>query len=139
MINLIKKDQIAARKSGDIIARSALTAVINDCTEVGFNAKEATNDKVIAVIRKHLKGMNETAGLLEQKDVRLNDVLGQMRVLTKYLPKALTDEEIKSIIIEARKHGEPNIGQLMGLVKAEAAKQEKLFDGGQVQLVIKSL
>lgn len=134
----IKADQLQARKDRDTIKAKTLTGIISDSTGSGVDTKTPTDDEIIVVIRKHLKGLNETKKLLGEvtESNREHCIVNaeEIHILESYLPQTFTDEEVRDLILFEEK----NIGKIMGLVKKAAAEQGKLFDGAQVQRVIKT-
>jgi uncharacterized protein YqeY len=140
IIEKIKADQLTARKTGDKIKAKSLTSIISDSTGAGVNAGVPKDEAVIAVIRKHLKGLKETKELLgavtESNKERCIVNAEEILILEQYLPQTLTDDEVFDIITT---NEWANIGVAMGLVKKEAAAQGKLFDGAQVQSVLRSI
>ena len=138
LIERIKADQLDARKAKDTVTAKILTGIISDSTEVGVNSSTPSDEKVIAVIRKYLKGINETLDLISGNAgnaIAFATCHVEKAALETYLPKSFTDEEVSVILL-----GMPmnNIGAMMGKVKKAASEQDKLFDGAQVQRVIKN-
>lgn len=138
LIQQIKHDQLAARKAGDKVKAKSLTLVISDSSGAGTEAREPSDSDVIKVIRKHLKSLNETKTLLgdvtESNKERCIVNGEEILILEQYLPQSFSDEEIEDLM----KVDGMTIGQFMGIVK-QAAAEGKLFDGAQVQRVLKSV
>lgn len=129
LFDRIKKDQLQARKDKKPRSASALTCVIGDSQQV---SKEPTDDQVIAVIRKHVKNLNETMKVAVDK----TDIAIEITFLSSYLPQTLTDAEIGLMVANMLvAHDNLNVGMVMGYVKKQAQAQGKMFDGAQVKRV----
>lgn len=134
LIDQIKADQLQARKEKNTLEVKTLTSLIGDITGQGIHS-DTSDEAVIKVVRKHLKGVNETFEIVKGDFTKSMDCMVEKTILNKYLPQMLTDDEVRDIIqplVEER-----NIGKMMGAVKQEAAAKGKLFDGAQVQRVFK--
>lgn len=93
ILNTIKADQLTARK--DRIAEKAkfLSLLISDISMIGKNAggREPTEMEAAAMVKKYMKNVRETIGLLEKdstKDVALKQLNEELNWLNMYLPKA---------------------------------------------------
>ena len=100
----VRKEFNNARKTGDHLTKDALEAVIagilqKEKTEVG---KEVTDNEVIECISKEVKVQREVAELYAGRDeAKEAEANGKIAVLTKFLPKQLTEEEVLAMIKEA--------------------------------------
>ncbi|MGC8767459.1 MAG: GatB/YqeY domain-containing protein [Brevinematia bacterium] len=71
--------------------------------ELKGSGKELTEEEIISVIQKEIKKRKEAMELYEKggrKDLYEKEK-AELEILESYLPKQLTEEEIKSIIAEA--------------------------------------
>lgn len=123
LIDKIKSAQLEARKSKDTVAVAALTCVIGDASQLG-KAESQTDEKVIAVIGKHLKSLNETIQITGSTP----DAVYQIEVLEAFMPKRPSDEQLKSIV-----ENSANIGALMKAAREFCVANGLLFDGLQVK------
>lgn len=129
LFDRIKKDQLQARKDKKTRAAASLTCVIGDAQQV---SKEPTDEQVIAVIRKHVKNLNETMKVALDK----TDIAIEITFLSQYLPQTFTDADIGLMIGNLLvAHDDLTTGIVMGYVKKEAQAQGKMFDGAQVKRV----
>jgi len=104
LINELEKANIEALKNKDKVARAVLSVVINkykiQAIELKAAGKEATDAELIKIITKALKELEEEKeGYVKVN--RLDDVKAveeQVKVIEKYLPKMMSEEEIKNII-----------------------------------------
>ncbi len=157
----IQDDLTKAIKGGDEISRSTLrmllAAILNkekekrykisktepDSTEKELAEKSALTDgELIEVISSEVKKGKEA--ILEFKKGEREDLVkkekAETEILQKYLPKQLSEEELKKIIKEAvEKVGAKEIKD-MGKVMAEIMPKVKgKADGSEVSKIVKEL
>lgn len=104
LIDEIKKENILALKEKNNNKRAVLSVIINKYMIEGYEAKannkELNDDDLIRIIIKQSKELEE------EKESYLNanridsakDIEEQISYIEKYIPKKLTEEEIKKII-----------------------------------------
>ncbi|HET8685875.1 MAG TPA: GatB/YqeY domain-containing protein [Methanosarcina sp.] len=92
----IKKDQLEARKSKDGVASSLLTTLIGEAGAVGKKERngDPTDSEVTATIKKFIKNIDE---LLTHSPGNFQ-AISEKAILVRYLPKQLTETEIRHII-----------------------------------------
>lgn len=134
IIEKIKSDQIKARKKGDKVLAGILTTLYSEAAQKGFDdGKRLSSDKeVIAVCKKFIKNIDETLQLCYDSDIEY-----EKSIISKYIPKQFTNEEIAFIInnFMTDKVG-VNIGHVMKHLNSEYAG---LFDAKFASSHIKSL
>ena len=115
LIDEIKKANIEALKAKDPIARGVLSVVINKYklqeVELKANGKEIGDKELLAVIQKTLKELaDEKEGYLKVNNQdRANDIARQEELLSGYLPKQLSEQEIRNIIASLEDKSVPNV------------------------------
>ncbi len=104
IIDEIKKDNIQAMKEHNSIARAIFGVVMNkvllNSIELKKDGKEQSDNDVIQIIQKTIKE------LTEEKDnytkvknfVEAENTQKQMEIISKYLPKMMSEDEIKKVI-----------------------------------------
>ncbi len=99
LITQIKQDQLAARKLKASVIVNLLTTLIGEAEMVSKNAGTSapSDEEVLAVIKKFLKGVNETLKLTTDLD-KISILEQEAKMLSKYLPAELTAEQLKEII-----------------------------------------
>ena len=115
LVDELKKAQMEALKQKDTLTRSVLQIVTGKAKLVEIEKRtkneSLTDDDVILVINKVIKELEEeilafkNAGRLE----KVEELSTQKDILSKYLPKQLTEEEIKEIINTLEDKSMPNI------------------------------
>lgn len=100
----IRADFTNARKTGDTKTKNALEAIIADIlkrekSQVGHVVSDA---EVIDGITKEIKVQREVLEFAKGRDENKTlEAESKIEVLTKYLPKQLTEEEVMEIIAKA--------------------------------------
>lgn len=118
LIDKIKEDQIQARKDRTEVAAKLLTTLLGEASAIGKNDgnRQTKDEEVIAVVKKFIKGVDETSTYVS--DIYVKDVLKQEKeILTGYLPKQLTLEDLYNYIRQAFDSGYDNKGKLMKWLK----------------------
>lgn len=105
IIEEIKKANIQALKDRDQNLRSVYSVLINKHMQAVVNARatgnEVTDVEMVKIIQKTIKELDEEAenykkvgNLVEYENIGL-----QKRAIEKYLPKMLSEDEIRAIIM----------------------------------------
>ena len=115
LIDEIKKANIEALKAKDPIARGVLSVVINKYklqeVELKANGKEIGDKELLAVIQKTLKELaDEKEGYLKvNNQEKVDSISKQEAVLNGYLPKQLSEKEIRDIIASLEDKSVPSV------------------------------
>ncbi|BCU78566.1 GatB/YqeY domain-containing protein [Luteolibacter sp. LG18] len=119
----IPEDLKTAMKAKDTVALNALralkTALTNAAIEKGGLGTQLDEPEVLAVIRKQLKQRQDSIAQFEQHGrPELAEIeKAEIAVLSKYLPAALTEEQILEIVEQAVAHtgatGKADMGKVM--------------------------
>jgi len=138
----IKKDQLQARKDKNVVKTATLTTLISEAAMVGKNdgARETTDNEVVAVIQKFIKNNDELIKVSDSESPANIAAKNENLVLSEYLPKQLTEEEILNIAqqcIETLDEISPRaMGTIMKTLKEKHAGQ---YDGNLASKLIKEL
>jgi hypothetical protein len=146
LIETIKKAQIQARKEKNEISASTLTTLIGEAEMIGKNDgnRQSTDAEVTAVIKKFIKNIDETVTVLEkaaQPDVaRLEKLAKEKVILTAFMPKQLTELELRdivgSILITFEEKNPKLMGKVLGILKEKYAGQ---YDGALSSKIVKEM
>lgn len=115
LIDEIKKANIQAMKDRDADARAILSIVINKYTTASIEAKaagkELTDADMLSIIQKTLKELqDEGEGYWKTGNAEKYDAIThQKRVINAYLPKQLTEAEIKAEIEKLEDKSIPSV------------------------------
>ena len=122
----IKRDSLTARKTGDKATASLLVTLASEIQAAGRSVEERENpshDVAISTIKKFIKNAYITVEANKNSRDRETAAMREVEILESYLPKQLTETEIKVIIAGLKaKPGEANImepsmGNIMGYFK----------------------
>ncbi len=135
----IKADQLAARKSHNGLASSLLTTLIGEAAAIGKNAgnREVTDAEVVALVKKFVKGMDETLGYLGNRNAEATAVvLAEKDILAKYLPLQLTELALRHAVTSIIATEGKVMGKVMAALKARYDGQ---YDGKLASQIVKEL
>ncbi len=143
LLDTLKSDMIKAMKARDkdtlSVVRMLKAAVQNEQIEVGH---DLTPDEEISVLNREYKQRKES--LAEFKKAGRDDLIqktqAEMKVVEKYLPKQLSDDEVKAKVAEIIKQQNASSMKDFGKVMGAAMKALKgQADGQLVNKTVKSL
>lgn len=142
MFEKVNNDLVAAMKSGDKFTLSVLRMLKSALIYEQTNGEkhELSDDDVLSVIKKQVKtrktSMEEYLSY-DRKDLADN-LQKEIDILSKYLPKELSDEELTKIIDEIITELKPDGMKGMGMViKAVSAKCGAAADMKKVSSIVK--
>lgn len=128
----LSQDSLKARKEKDTEKASLLATVISEAKLVGKNAgnRDPTDNEVSDILKKFLKGINETLEILTKNGKDTTATLKEKEILEFYLPKQLSETELAQIIqdiITLLPEKSPKMmGQVMASLKERYPNQ---YDG----------
>lgn len=115
LINELEQANIAALKARDQVTRAVLSVVINryrmNAIELKSQGKEATDADLIKIISKVIKELDEEKegnikiGRLEEAKA----IDQQKAVIEKYLPKMMSEDEIRAVIAKLEDKSMPSV------------------------------
>ncbi|MFT5873498.1 MAG: hypothetical protein ACI8WT_002445 [Clostridium sp.] len=140
----LKDDIIKYMKSRDKIRLTALRTLMAAVKYKELDLKrELEDDELIAIIEKTIKQLNETLGYAKQasKEDTIAETEIAIEMFTVYMPKQLTDDEAKAILIEViTENGFKGKGDMGKVMKAVMPKLKGKYDSRKVNpLVIELL
>lgn len=146
LLDELKADQLAARKSGDRLKADLLTTLISEATQITTEefkrgVTDVTDEKVAATVAKFLKNTKLTLENLASERGRLSGAGGdasridertkaaeaELAILSSYSPKQMTEAELRAAIDDFRaKNPDANVGSIMAYLKTSFGGQ---YDG----------
>ena len=111
----LKKENMLALKNKDAAARSILQIVINKAMLVKIDKREKGEElldtDVITVINKTIKELDEEIAAFKTagRDKQVEELTEQKKVIIKYLPRQLTEEEIRNEISKLEDKSIPSV------------------------------
>lgn len=106
LIDTIKKENMLALKEKNDNKRAVLSVIVNKymilATEKRAKNEEVTDDDLIKIISKTLKELEEekTSYLQANREDSVKKIDEQISFITPYLPKMMSEEEIKEEILK---------------------------------------
>lgn len=146
--NRLRTDLTAAMKARDTLTTATLRlalAAITTAEVAGTEAKELSDDQVVAVLQKEVRKRGEAAeafagaGRAEQAAKER----AEADVLSAYLPKALTDDEVAELVrsaidsVAASTGAAPTMRQMGLVIKEVQSKAQGRADGSRVASAVK--
>lgn len=147
----IKKDTIEAMKAKNSelagVLRLASAAISSKEKEKRYQEKLETDviltdEEVVGVLASEVKKRRDAIALYEQggRPELAETEKAEIAILQKYLPKQLSGEELKKMVVAAVEKTEAKEMKDMGKVMAELNPQIKgRADGGEVSKIVKEL
>ena len=137
------KDKISNRwkelfKNRDVVGKSAFECVKAKIlvAEKSGNYELPLADSVVeGIIVKEVKELQETKTYYKPEDQQYKDLDYKIALLNEYLPKQMTEDEVKEIILKL-KETESNMGKLIGLTVKEVGSR---FDKTQIARLVKEV
>lgn len=115
LIDELKKANMEALKSKNKNVRAILSVVINKYNlariELSTKGKEIADADLLGIIQKTIKELeDERVGYLSVNNTqRVEEIDEQMKTIQSYLPKMLTEEEIKNEILSLEDRSIPSV------------------------------
>ena len=139
----LQQDLKDAMKAKDNVTRDTIRFLMSSLKQIEVDErKELSNEDIIKMIQKSIKQREDS--MQQYKDAGRDDLYEQefagVQILKKYLPKQLSDDELKVIITDIIKQTSAtsvkDMGKVMGLaIKQTAGKA----DGKRINKIVKEL
>jgi len=120
--------------------RAVKSAILMAQTESGAVA-ELTEEQEIKILQKQVKQRKDSAAIyLEQgREDLASPELAEAEVISQFLPEAMSEEDIKKIVIDTIQkigaQGMKDMGKVMGIVSGELAGKA---DGKTISNIVKA-
>ena len=138
----LKKDMIDAMKAKDKDRLTVIRMLKAALDKERIDKKiEITDEVFISVLEKQVKMRNDSIEEFKQagREELVEKTLGELEVLKKYLPEALSEDEVMGIINDAITKLEATTMKDMGKVMSEVSPKVKgRYDMKEVSSIIKS-
>lgn len=132
-----------AMKNKDKERRDVIRLVQSAIKQVEIDErKELSDDEVMSILQKEAKKRRESivelnnAGRSESAESEQNELI----IIEEFLPKRLTDDELKPIVQDAiNEVGATSMKEMGQIMKVVMPKIQGLADGRQVNTIVKEL
>lgn len=139
---VIKKDEIAAMKARDKARVNILRLVNSEVKAYEItNREDIPDEKLIQIIEKNIKQTKETLEYAEKNNdtQRIEEGKFALEVLTPYLPKQLTAEEVTDMIKEIIANGNYTAKDMGKIMKEIMPKVNGKFDRSKINPMVKQI
>lgn len=139
---VIKKDEIAAMKARDKARVNVLRMVNSEVKAYEVNNRETISDEnVIKIIEKNIKQTKEALDYAEKAndEERITEGKFALEVLTPYLPKQLTEEEVTDMLKEIISNGNYTVKDMGKIMKEIMPKVNGKFDRSKINPMVKEI
>ena len=139
---ILKKDEISAMKARDKAKVSVLRLVNAEIKAYEVNNREDISDEnVIKIIEKSIKQNKEALEYAKQanNEEKIAEVNFAIEILTPYLPKQLTDEEVNEMLKEIIENGSYTVADIGKIMKEIMPKISGRFDRSKINSMVKAL
>ena len=115
IIDEIKKDNVQAMKDKNTIARTIYGVVVNKFMLQNIEKRktggELTDADMVAILQKTIKELTEEAENYSKvgNTMQVEEINAQKKILEKYLPQMMSEDEIRSIIAGMEDKSMPSI------------------------------
>ena len=140
LIEQIRADQIAARKQRLTEKAGQLTTLLAEAERVGLDdgKRESTDAEVIAVVKKFIKNLEDTMGVLADGDSSVRVKLEEERDLyNEYLPAQLDEAQLKAVIDDIIGDQEKSMKLMGSTMKTLKERHGGEFDGKLASTLVK--
>ena len=127
----LKKDEIAAMKARDKARVSVLRLVNSEIKSFEVNNRENISDEnVIKIVEKSIKQNKEALeyAIKANDEDKIAEGKFAITVLTRYLPKQLTEEEVNAMLREIITNGNYTSKDMGNIMKEIMSKVNGKFD-----------
>ena len=138
----LKKDEIAAMKARDKAKVNVLRLVNAEIKAYEVNTREDISDEnVIKIIEKSIKQNKEALEYAKQANNEEKIAEGNfaIEVLTPYLPKQLTEEEVSAMLREIITNGNYTAKDMGKIMKEIMPKVNGKFDRSKINPMVKEI
>jgi uncharacterized protein YqeY len=133
----LQNDLNASRKAQDKTLTLLLGTIYSDVKNRKIELRrEPTDDEVVDVIRKGIKRRRESIEMYDKggRAELADKERAEVAILEKYLPAAVSDDELRAAVRAAIAAGATNIGAVMGKVMPQFKGRA---EGGQINAIAK--
>jgi len=142
IVDTIKKDLDEARKAKRKDVVTFLSTIYSDVVMFGKNNgnRQTTDEEAIKIMKNFQSKSEEVIDLLKKKDPsRVLEYEDKIKLLQKYIPKQLTEEELTEVIQNYIKDFDINDKKIIGLVMNKLKENYAgMFDGKLASKIIKN-
>ena len=135
----VTEDLKSAMKAQDKLRTSVLRMILADIKIADTSGKPKDQIDYVEVVRGYQKKLKKSREEYERLNLpeKVKELDGEIAIVEEYLPKQLSDEEIRKIVnevVETNKYTAKEMGMAM---KQIMSKHGSMVDGKKVQMYLK--
>ena len=138
----IKDASLAARKARESAKALSLTTLYSEAFMIGKNdgGRETTDAETIAVVKKFIKNIDESLAALSEGDVRVVILSHERLVFNDFLPKQLSEADIRAGLTKLKIDLNLSVPKDMGpLLREFKTRYEGTYDGAVASKIAKEI
>jgi uncharacterized protein YqeY len=142
MLEKIKKQILEARKAKDSVKANVLNTLYSEAKTLAINngRREPEDNELQAVLKKFLKGSNETIELKKKNSIDCSQDEKEREILESFMPKQLEDNELENIINVYISQLEDKTKKSMGIImKRLKEEHDGSYDGKKASSIVNRL
>ncbi len=139
---LLKKDEISAMKARDKARVNILRLVNSDIKAYEVNNRETIeDDQIIKIVEKNIKQNKEALeyAIQANNEEKIKEGNFAIEVLTPYLPKQLSDEEVQKMLKEIISNGMYKMSDMGKIMKEIMPMVNGKFDRSKINPMVKDI
>ncbi|HHT9109702.1 MAG TPA: GatB/YqeY domain-containing protein [Candidatus Brocadiaceae bacterium] len=135
----ITEDLKISMKAQNKLRTSVLRMMLADIKIADTSGKPKDQIDYVEVVRGYLRKLKKTREEYEKLNVpdKVKEQDNEIAIVEEYLPKQLSDEEIKKIVSEVVAAGKFTVKEMGIAMKQVMSKYGSLVDGKKVQMFLK--
>lgn len=130
-----------ARKNKNVFLKSTYEMIVckliyEEKSGKYISGASLSDDVVQNIIIKGIKELKETQSFYKPEDVKYVELENQIKELSQYLPKEMSEDEVINIIKNIVSLGETNLGKVIGLTVKQVGNS---FDKSKISGLVKGV
>lgn len=137
LLDRLQSDLNTARKAQDKAQVLLLGTIISDARNREIELRrDLTDEDVVEVLRKGIKKRRESIEMYDKggRADLANNERSEVEALGKYLPAAVSDDDIRTAVVAAIDAGAANVGAVMGKVMGQFKGRA---EGGTINAIVR--
>lgn len=141
LVDQIKDHQLSARKQRDTVKINVLTTLLGEILIIGKNDgnRDTTDEEATKAVIKFHKNLKETIGLQKTRGNACDVLEQELNIVSVYMPKQLSEEELKTIIMATiQELNIESIKEMGKIMKHINAQYKGMYEGPMCKKLIES-
>jgi uncharacterized protein YqeY len=140
LLETIRLQSVEARRAKDSVRATLLVTLFAEAARVGKDAgnRETTDEETQKVVRKFLKGVDESLAVLKDEAARAL-ALAEKSILESFLPQRITGAPLQAVVAEIVASLPDKSAKQMGLVMRSLKERlSGAYDGAEATALVKT-